>query len=459
MPQSKAASGLKMNYPQLILIGMGFLASSLVWSIYNSQVPLLLSERFGMGTTVIGTIMTIDNFFGVIFQPLVGAWSDNTRTRFGRRMPWIMIGLPLCALLFLIIPLQYRLEAFMLTIIGFNLIMSLWRSPVIALMPDVTPRPLRSPANGIINLMGGIGTIIAFAVGGRLSDMREDKFYAFLMASILMLIALVILILFVREPDALAYRDEHGFPVRDTLANRWARRAQQQFALEKELADPEEEEARRLAEAETKKDGKVRSFTAFLALPKEKRRSLTGILIAIFAWFMGFNAIETFFTLFATSTYDVTGGEATQMLTGFSLAFLLFAVPAGMIGKRIGRRRTILIGIMGIVLLFIPFLFSDNLTLLLVLLLAAGGFWACININSLPMVVEFATDDTVGSFTGYYYLFSFTAAIVSPILFGFIQDVADNFSLLFWYAIACFIIALLAMLTVKHGDNTELASP
>ena len=146
---------LRLNYKQTFLIGFGFLASSLAWSIYNSQVPLILSERFLLSNTLIGTIMTIDNFFGVIFQPLIGAWSDNTRTRIGRRMPWIAIGLPLCAIIFSLVPLQQILFAFMAVIILFNLIMALWRSPVISLMPDVTPAPLRSEANGIINMMGG----------------------------------------------------------------------------------------------------------------------------------------------------------------------------------------------------------------------------------------------------------------------------------------------------------------
>ena len=151
---------------QIFLIGFGFLASSLAWSIYNSQVPLILEQRFQLSGVLIGTIMTIDNFFGVIFQPLVGAASDKTRTRVGRRLPWIIFGIPICALFFSLAPLQQSLRAFMGAIIVFNLVMSLWRSPVISLMPDVTARPLRSKANGVINMMGGIGSILAFFVGG-----------------------------------------------------------------------------------------------------------------------------------------------------------------------------------------------------------------------------------------------------------------------------------------------------
>ena len=227
---STAKAGMKLNYKQIFLIGFGFLASSLAWSIYNSQVPLILEQRFQLSGVLIGTIMTIDNFFGVIFQPLVGAASDRTRTRIGRRMPWIVIGIPVCALFFSLAPLQKTLWAFMGAIIIFNLVMSLWRSPVISLMPDVTARPLRSKANGVINMMGGIGSILAFFFGGMLSDIREDKFFAFFMASVVMVIALLILLKYVREPDALTFREERNIPIRDTVANRWAYEAREVLA-------------------------------------------------------------------------------------------------------------------------------------------------------------------------------------------------------------------------------------
>lgn len=434
---------LKLNYPQIFLIGFGFLASSLAWAIYNSQVPLILSERFLMSGTLIGTIMTIDNFFGVIFQPLIGAWSDNTRTRFGRRMPWIMIGLPICAILFSIIPLQQTLFLFMAVIIGFNLIMALWRSPVISLMPDVTPAPLRSEANGIINMMGGVGSIIAFFIGGILSDIRDDKFFAFFMATLVMLFALVVLLLFIREPDALRFKKQNNIPIRDTLANRWSQRSLEEIIAHDGENDEEQEQQR--------------SLTAFLKLPSEQKRSLASLLIAIFAWFMGYNAIETFFTLYATNTYGISGGQATMMLTGFSLTFLIFAIPAGLLAQKIGRKKTILGGLIGIIVLFLPILAQPSQWLVQILLIAGGACWACININSLPMVLEFSKERSVGSFTGYYYLFSFTAAIVAPISYGAVQDFFGTEELLFFFSVICFAVALVSMFFVNHGDNLELA--
>ena len=436
---------LRLNYKQIFIIGFGFLASSLAWAIYNSQVPLILSERFLLSNTLIGTIMTIDNFFGVIFQPLIGAWSDNTRTRIGRRMPWILIGLPICAILFTLVPLQQTLMAFMAVIILFNLIMALWRSPVISLMPDVTPAPLRSEANGIINMMGGIGSITAFFVGGILSEIGDQKFFAFFMATVIMLIALAILLKYVREPDALRYREENNIPIRDSIANRWGQEARDSIDKHRTHADL----------VDTGDGEKQRSLTAFNALVSAEKKSLVAILVAIFAWFLGYNAIETFFTLYATNTYGISGGQATMMLAGFSLTFLLFAIPAGRLGQKFGRKKTIVGGLVGIIILFLPILAQPSQWLVQVLLILGGACWSCININSLPMVLEFSSEKSIGAFTGYYYLFSFTAAIVSPIFYGALQDFFQDNGLLFLFAVICFTIALGSMIFVKHGDSLE----
>ena len=488
----------KLNYAQTFLIGFGFLASSLAWSIYNSQVPLILDQRFALSTTVIGIIMTIDNFFGIIFQPLVGAWSDNTRTRIGRRMPWIALGMPICAIAFSIIPLQDSLIYFMAAVIIFNLVMSLWRSPVISLMPDVTPRPLRSQANGIINLMGGLGSVLAFLVGGFLSDLRGDKFWAFFFASAIIIISFVVLLVFVREPDALVFRRAKGIPIKNSIATRWAEQSLKdvtqadkehdeflliQFAeeakknqdiiddiqakeqdeereplettehdlAEQDLAEKTERELVEAAKSEAEEE-KLQGFDALRQLGKAERLSLVFILFAILFWFMGYNAIETFFTLFATNTYDVTDGQATMMLTGFSLTFLVAAIPAGYIGAKLGRIKAIRIGLIGITVLFIPILFRPEQLILQMLLIGGGLFWALVNINSLPTVLEFASNKTIGAFTGYYYFFSFTAAIVSPILFGAIRDLSDSYNSLFIYAVTFFVLAMICMWNVHHGD-------
>lgn len=408
---------MRLDWKKILLIGFGFLASSLAWSLYNSLVPVMLENRFALSTTLIGTIMTIDNFFGVVFQPMIGVLSDHTRTRIGRRMPWILVGLPLSALAFAFIPRMGSLGTMMAVIILFNFLMSTWRSPVIALMPDVTPRPLRSKANGIINLMGGVGSIIAFFVGGRLAVLDETNRASFLMGSIVMAAALVVLVLFVREPVS------GSVPI---------------------------------PRRQKKEGSSFESFKAnFFSLTKAELRSLILLLAAIFFWFSGYNAIETFFTLYVQNVHGLSPGHGTQMLTIFSLTFVAFALPAGLIGSKVGRKRTIVIGLIGLIACFIPFLFTHELMLLRILLGLGGAFWACININSLPMVVELASDSKVGSFTGYYYFASFSAAILSPILFGRIRDVTQNYQTLMVYASAAFALALLTVLFVRHGEASR----
>ena len=405
---------MKLDYKRTFLIGFGFFASSLAWSLYNSFIPLML-RGFVSSSTLIGLVMTIDNVFGVIFQPLFGQLSDRTHTRFGKRMPYIMVGIPLCAIAFTLIPFMQSLALMMGVIITFNFIMSTWRSPVVALMPDLTPSPLRSKANGVINMMGGFGAIVAFMVGGRLTTWGGFK-ASFSMGAIVMVLALVVLMLFVREPDS------------------------RRFTSVVEAAAADAEESLQAARAATHH------------LSEAEKKSLFALLFAIFFWFCGFNAVETFFTSYATTNLGLNPGAAASMLTFFSLALILCAVPAGILAGRFGRRRTILVGICGTIAAFAPMYFVTNRIAVQILMVIGGIFWSLININSLPMVVELAQADRIGSFTGYYYFFSFSASIASPVLFGIIHDLTKNYSNLFLYSIVAFMLAFCCMLAVHHGE-------
>lgn len=422
---------LALNYPQTMLIGLGFFASSLLWSLYNSFVPLILQD-FIASTTAVGLIMTIDNVFGVIFQPYFGARSDRTRTRFGRRMPYILVGAPLSAILFVLIPRMQELWLLMTVIIAFNLIMSVWRAPMIALMPDLTPDSLRSRANGVINLMGGLASIIAFLIGGRIAH-SYGRGATFLMGSIVMLIAFVVLFVSIKE-------------------NR----------LEPGLLDPLSSVDRQgeLKTEDSEQNGAVESrrpLSGFRNLPPESRRSLFFLLLAIFFWFCAFNAVETFFTSYATNELGQTEGQAAMLLAFFSVSFVIFAVPSGFIADKVGRRRTIVLGLIGLILVFIPLLFINNLWAIRGLLLTGGMFWAFININSLPMVLELAGVHEMGTYTGYYYLFSFSASIASPILFGVVRDLSGSFQTLFIYAPIAFLLSLLAILQVTHTSRKAVS--
>ena len=192
-------------------------------------------------------------------------------------------------------------------------------------------------------------------------------------------------------------------------------------------------------------------------LSKPEKISLFALLFAIFFWFCGYNAVETFFTLYATQQLGLDGGTAAMTLTLFSLALVAFALPSGILAGRYGRKKIISIGLVGIIAAFVPMLFVENILVLRILLTAGGLFWACININSLPMVVELASKDRIGSFTGYYYFFSFSAAIISPTLFGLIRDLTQDYSTLFSYSVVTFILALVCMQLVKHGEAKKPA--
>ncbi len=423
---------IKLNYKRTFLIGFGFFASSLAWSIYNSFVPLMLEKRFVATTAIIGFIMTIDNIFGVVFQPLFGQLSDRTHTRFGKRMPYIMAGIPICASAFIFIPQAQTLWLMMAVIILFNLVMSFWRAPVVALMPDLTPPALRSKANGVINLMGGVGSIIAFLAGGFLVKTGGYNL-PFLMGSIIMIFALLMLLRFIREPDSRLPVDSpiagsHMSGDRTASGHNAGSQAAGQLHLAPKVWAPGE------------------------------KRSLLALLLAIFFWFCGYNAVEAFFTLYATKELGLSAGDATMTLTLFSLTLVIFALPAGILAGRIGRKRVIIGGLIGMIVLFLPMFLINQLWVLRIMLLLAGICWAGININSLPMVVELASADRIGSFTGYYYFFSFSAAILSPTLFGAIRDLTRSYGVLFLYSGIAFTLALLSMLFVRHGEaRTEVA--
>ncbi len=427
---------MKLDYKKTFLIGFGFFATT-VWVIYNTYVPIFLTPltagwkigNWQLGSLAVGTIMVIDNIFGVIFQPFFGSLSDRTRSRYGKRMPFILIGIPVCALVFALIPTaSSSLFWLMFVIILFTFGMSTWRSQVVALMPDLTPAPLRSKANGVINMMGGIGGIIAFFAGGAIFSMTNKnpqivdgvKVFnynaPFWLGSVVMLLALVVLFFFVKEPSSLN--------------------------LEQVI----------------KKHEKTKEK---LELDKGEKKSLLLILIAIFLWFTGYNAIETFFSKYCTEILidsatqeHLTGGQASILLGVFSASLAIFAIPAGILGGKIGRKKTILIGLAGITCIFVPLFFIQQVTLLYGLLFLSGMFWAFVNINSLPMVVELAGAKHIGAFTGYYYTFSFSSAVVSPILFGLLMTLTkDNYGLMFIYAAVAFIIAIGCIAFVKHGES------
>lgn len=393
-----------MNWRYTFTVGFGFLGISVIWPLFNSFIPPFL-EDLGLSATVIGFIMVWDNIINMFVQPWVGERSDRTRSRFGRRKPWLMAGAPLAAVFFILVPfVRENFVLIALAILGTNVGMALFRSPTIAYLGDLFPSEQRSKANGVINLMGGVGGALALFGGGALYKMGVPL--PFIVGALLLLITVAVVLLFVREPNQTELPTESTGGVLQNLRQVWA----------------------------------------------DADRSGVAILSAIFLWFVGWNAMETFFTLYARNVLGVNEGTGAQMLTAFAAALILFAIPSGYIATRFGRKRTILVGLAGMLAgLIVGFTVRDSTTLL-ILLAVMGAFWALVNINSLPIVLDVGGQKRIGAFTGLYYLASSAAAITGPVLGGLVID-ATNHAFI-WLFSALFIgLAFLAMLRLREPQS------
>ncbi len=411
---------MRLNYGKTFLLGFGFFGVSVIWMVYNTFVPLFLANRFGLDPRWIGFFMTLDNIAALLIQPTVGAWSDRLRTPIGRRMPFILIGAPIGAVAFGIIPLAGVLPLFVACTSTLLLSMAFWRTPVVALMPDITPSPFRSQANGIINLMGGLGSIIATLGGSALYAMNQA--YPFWLGSALVIISAILVFVFIKEPK----------------------------------------------EFESTSKERPNLWKALVDVVRANEKSALRILLAIFFWFVAYNAIEAFFTLYAQEHLGLPGEDGARLLGHLSVIFVLFALPAGYIGARIGRRRTIMAGIVLMAgLMFSMYVLPTEwlvnpqgrlpglgqLYSISFLLMMAGASWALINVNSLPMVVDMTDDARIGTYTGLYYMFSTLAAITGPNINGWIIHLTgDNYGYVMVVGPIFMALAFLMMIGVRKGE-------
>jgi len=411
---------MKFNFGKTFLLGLGFFGVSVIWSVYNAFVPIFLADRFLMAAGFIGFFMTLDNMAALLIQPAVGAWSDRLRTPIGRRIPFIIIGAPLAAVAFILLPISQSLWLFFMAATLLLLSMAVWRTPVVALMPDITPSKYRSQANGIINFMGGLGAIIAFLGGSALYKLNPS--YPFLLGSALVAISALLVFLFIKEPKEILEQVEETPSLKESV----------------------------------------------MAILTDRDKSAIRILLAIFFWFIAYNGIEAFFTLFARNHLGLPEADGARLLGQLSLFFVLFSLPSGYIGAAVGRRKTIMAGIllMAICVAVMYFLPANTLTILLTklpvvgevpvvgaILMLAGIAWALININSLPMVVDMTKSNRIGTYTGLYYLFSTLAAILGPILYGFIIQFSGNiFSLVMLVSPIFLLLSLISISGVTSGE-------
>ena len=391
----------RFPWGRTFLLGFGFFGISILWPLFNSLIPPML-EDLGLSALVTGFILTWDNIINMFVQPWIGSLSDRTRSRFGRRKPFLMLGAPLAAVFFILVP--FVRENFLLValaILGTNVGMAIFRSPTIAYLGDLFLPGERSKANGVINLMGWLGGAVALFGGGALYKIGVPL--PFIVGAGVMLVAILVVLLAVREPAAPAAVSGEVSPgLRDAI---------RQVATGPDVSG-------------------------------------LYLLAAIFAWFVGWNAMEAFFTIYARSVLGVSVGSGTQMLTAFAAALIVFAIPSGLIATRVGRKPTILTGLIGMLLGLVAGAFVRDPTLLLVVLAVMGAFWALVNIHSLPMIYDLSGQKSIGAYTGLYYFASSAAAITGPILGGQLIDLTGPTSI--WFFSAIFMAGSIAcMLLVK----------
>lgn len=439
-------SKLKLNWKFTFLIGLGFFGTELLWRVYNNFVPLYLQSGnpifdstqtnpimgFGLNTFTTGIIMGLDNLAALILLPLTGILSDRTNTRIGRRMPFILIFAPIAAISFLIIPfapakitpeingqismMPGLFALFMASLLVMLTAMASFRTPVVSLMPDLTPSPLRSKANGVINFMGGLAGVVGTLALSPLFDINPAL--PFISAAVLLIVAVAALFIFVKERKASVVMDEDEEPEREGLS----------------------------------------VLAKLKNVPKENRKTLLLLMLAIFAWFVAFNGIDTWFTSFGVTSLHLSPGKAGMIFSVALISFIIFAIPAGFIGTKYSRKWAIITGLAIFTGTLVIINSLSSLPIIVALLAIGGASWALVNINSLPMIVDTSTDERMlGTYTGMYYLASQFAAIIGPALFGRIVDLAGgDFRKIFVAVPFFFGLAIVAMLFVTRGEAKKV---
>ena len=497
---------MKLNYKRTILVGFAFFLISAFWQAYDATIPVILTNKFGMSQGWSGVIMALDNILAVFMLPLFGALSDKCATRSGKRTPFIRLGtiiavVALIGLSFVddaqrvnlavvneidepkgltclyesqsdktlmtpegeqfvlkdmftpeefaqirsdhidpetgesaytnyVVPARQAYAAeitkqqpkeliiFVALLLILLVAMATFRSPAVALMPDVTIKPLRSKANAVINLMGTAGGIlvlvlgIVFATSSVKNQLMQYYTYYGVVAAI-MLGALIVFLATVREPQ-------------------WSQEMREE-SVRLGIEEEEEGEKRKLSSGE--------------------KRSLIFILASIALWYMGYNAVTSKYAVYAGNILNMDYN--TTLLLAQAAAIIAY-LPAGMVASKIGRKKTILAGVIMLSVAFgaASFMRAGSSVLVMNVLFALAGIgWATINVNSFPMVVEMCSGGDIGKYTGFYYTASMSAQIVTPMLSGFLMDMDGvGMTVLFPYAAVFAGLAFVTMLLVKHGD-------
>ena len=426
---------MKLDTKRTVLIGFGFMSILAFWQFYDQVIPHLLENVFGLRTFTTNAIMSIDNVSSLILLPLFGTLSDKTRSPLGRRTPYILFGTLAAVALMGVLAAATAKTSFPLffaALLALLITMSTYRSPAVAYMPDVTPKPLRSKANAIINLVGYIGGIFSTLMMMVLlrseknadgsSQYAADQSFTpiFVVVAVFMLVSVLIMVLTTHE-------------------NKLVERTRKEV-----------EASESIGAVQVKKGEK---------LPPAVFRSLIFILLSVFLWYMAYNAVTTAFSRYCVAVWGADLSTSSGYLMCATVVAILSFVPLGMLSSKAGRKATIYVGIALMTVCYLSACFITSQTPVMYLLFGLVGIgWAAINVNSFPMVVEMSAAGDTGKYTGYYYAFSMAAQICTPLLSGLLIDnLGLGYRVLFPYAVVFSLLAALTMTQVRHGDSKPLA--
>ena len=415
---------MKLNYKRTFFIGLAFMSICGFWQLYDYVIPLILKYTFHFPESLSGVVLAADNVLALFLLPFFGSLSDRINTRLGRRTPFILVGTAMAAILMVVIPLADDTVNLPLFVVALGLLliaMSTYRSPAVALMPDLTPKPLRSSANAVINLMGTVGGIFALLVMRMLPELdletgTKDGSYltVFVILAAFMVLSVLILVLTVRE---------------------------------RKLSDamPKEED-------EDEQPG-----TTGAKLAPEVRRSLIFILLSVALWYIAYNALSSAYSRYVLEIWNMSESSGANMMLVATVVATASYIPVGIISSKLGRKKVILFGVAIMSAAYLSGFFLTSYSPVIYLVMAVIGIgWASINVNSYPMVVEMSTGSDVGRYTGIYYTFSMAAQIATPILSGVLIDLF-GYRILFPYAVLFSALAFVTMMQVRHGDAKPLA--
>lgn len=415
----------KLNYGRTFLIGMAFMSISAFWQLYDNIIPLILKNTFGMGETVTGVVMALDNVLALVLLPIFGTISDKADTKLGKRTPFIIMGTTLAVSFMMMLPFADKMENlpwFVAALFGVLISMGLYRSPAVALMPDLTPNKLRSKANAVINLLGAVGGVYSLIMIKMLvgDGDRPNYLPLFSSVSIFMVVSIIVLVSTIREKKLAAQLQAQGDSEKNTESVKADEK--QEETLEKTMLAP------------------------------EVKRSMFFMLASIFLWYAAYNAVTTAFSRYAEEVWQLQKGGFADCLMVATVAAILSYIPIGLLASKIGRKKTIILGVLLMAACYLAAAFVFKYHAIINVAFALIGFaWAAINVNSYPMVVEMSKGSDIGKYTGMYYTFSMAAQIMTPILSGALLEFV-SYRTLFPYAVFFTLLAFVTMTQVRHGD-------